>query len=909
MSDQLDREVAETQDGGVTVTSTAAELCTAAVSALPRSHGALGRYVLLHVVGRGGMGVVWEAFDTVLDRRIALKLLVPRMEASERVVVEARALARVQHPNVVTVHDAGVYDADGFELAYVAMELVTGRNLKGWLAEQPRAPAEVLAMFVLAGRGLEAAHAAGVIHRDFKPSNVLMSDDGRVRVSDFGLAVVGTPELGAVATAASATTRSSTPLAGTPRYMSPEQLEGVNADAASDQFAFCVSLYEAIYGEHPFDAPADASFEELRTRMSRLPKPPVRSRLGARLSPILQRGLAVDPAQRWSSMRELLAALEAARGMPGKRWLVAGAIAIAVAAVALVGWREATSPERACRSAAGAMETTWNPRTRDALAAEFAKAGAMGSEAWKLVAPALDAWAARWRSVRIEQCEADRNGTRPTPALTARRECLDRGLGELRGLVDAFGKPDETVVKYATRAAHALRPPESCLSAMTPVAELAAPPRDPAAVSQTRARIDRAASLRLVGKLHPAVEEAKAAAEEAKRIGWAPLTTDAQLELGRALVDTNQAAAATDAIYLALWSAEAVRDDMARVQAAIGLSVVSIAASEYNHAARWIRTARAIAAHLPADTALDIRLRYHEMRVAAWKNDFKQCVQLGEENLRIAETAKIDSADVNTTMISLARCYSSLEQGDKAVAYLERVLPLTKKLNGYYDQQTASTLTELGVQARRAGDPDKALRYYREALAVREHLAGPEDPDCAAVHNNVANVYRDLGRYDEARASLKRALDIFQKAYGPSSPAVAAAISGMGRIAMAEGKPAAAEPLFRQAVAIMRKKREPGHPDLLGDVALLAESLLAMHEPEALDLFEEVLAGTEKDGDATNGDKAYARFWAARARLELGIRREGAIELAEMSCKALDQKDWKSDYTACRAWLAAHGTK
>jgi tetratricopeptide (TPR) repeat protein len=352
-----------------------------------------------------------------------------------------------------------------------------------------------------------------------------------------------------------------------------------------------------------------------------------------------------------------------------------------------------------------------------------------------------------------------------------------------------------------------------------------------------------------------------------------------------------------------------VRDDMARVQAAMGLSEASVAASEFNHAARWNSTARAIAGHLPADTSLDIALRYREVRVAAWKNDIKECVQLGEENLRIAEAAKIESADVNATMISLARCYSSLEQRDKAVAYLERVLPLTKKLNGYYDQQTASTLSELGVQARRAGEHDKALRYYAEALAVREHIAGPEDPDCAAVHNNIANVYRDLKRYDEARASLKRALQIFQKAYGPNSPAVAAAISGMGRIAMAEGNPAVAEPLFRQAVAIVRKKREPGHPDLLGDVALLAESLLAMKKPEAIGLFEEVLAGTEKDGDATDGDKAYARFWAARARVELGIHREGALELAETSCKALDQKDWQSDHTACVEWLAAHATK
>src|SRR5690606_8739677 len=182
------------------------------------------------------------------------------------------------------------------------------------------------------------------------------------------------------------------------------------------------------------------------------------------------------------------------------------------------GWRGARGRDGAGRRAAAGMGASWSPGTRAALAAESAKAGVMGPEVWGLVATVLDDYAARWSSVRIEQCHAERNGARPTPALTARRECLDRRLGELRGLVDAFGKPDETVVKYATRAAHALRPPESCLSAMTPVGELAAPPSNPAAVSHTRTRIDRAASLRLVGKLLPAVEEAKAAAEEAERI-------------------------------------------------------------------------------------------------------------------------------------------------------------------------------------------------------------------------------------------------------------------------------------------------------------------------------------------------------------------------------------------------------
>ncbi len=894
----------------MTATATADASCDAAVAALPRSHGALGRYVLLHVVGRGGMGVVWEAFDTVLDRKIALKLLVPSAEMSGSVVVEARAMARVQHANVVTVHDAGLYESGGTELAYVAMELVAGCNLKEWLAERARTPEEVLATFLLAGRGIEAAHAAGVIHRDFKPSNVLLDDDGRVRVSDFGLAVLSAVDVGAGAAMENANTRSSLPLVGTPRYMSPEQLEGANAVAASDQFAFCVSLYEVIYGEHPFPRAEDATLAELRARMSQPPKPVVRSRLGGRLAPILLRGLAFDPAHRWGSMRELLDALEAARGMPGKRWLVAGAAAIAIAAVAFVGWREAASPERACRSAADEMTASWNPRTRDALAAAFARVGKLGPDAWKRVAPSLDDWTSRWRSTRISQCMADRNGESPTPALTARRDCLDRRLGELRGLLEVFGKPDQTVVLYAARAAHSLAPPENCMSASPHTGAAAATPRDLAAVAKTRARLDRAFSLRHVGKPVPAVEEATAAAEEAKTIGWPPLIAEVQGELGRALSDTNQIAAATEAFYQSLWSAELVRDDLNRLRAAVGMFIVTTSSHEYDQAERWTSTARAIAAHLPANPTLDVRLRYQDVRLAQLKNELKECVRLGEETLRVVEAAKIESPDVNMTMVAMARCYSGLEQRDKAVAYLERVLPRAKRLEGYYSQQTASTLTELGREARAAGNRDKALSYYREALAVREYLAGPEDPDCGVVHNNVANVLRDLKRYDEARASLERALEIYRKSYASDHPLIAKSINGMGRIEMAQGNAAAAEPYFRQGLAIMRKKRKPGHPELRADVALLAECLLAQRKPEALDLFEEALAGTEKDNDSTDGDKADARFWAARARVELGIRREGAMQIAEASCKALDQnEEWKDAHAACVAWLATHGGK
>ena len=201
------------------------------------------------------MGVVYSAFDDELDRHVALKLINPHGSATaahSRLVREARTMAKLQHPNVVAVYDAQTVG----ESVYVAMEHVPGPDLRAWRAARPRTLAEILSVFVQAGRGLAAAHAAGIIHRDFKPANVLVGDDGRTRVADFGLAMaLGAPmledEAGEVDDETSSRVTRSGELVGTPAYMSPEQHRREPATPLSDQFSFCVSLYEAVCGYRP----------------------------------------------------------------------------------------------------------------------------------------------------------------------------------------------------------------------------------------------------------------------------------------------------------------------------------------------------------------------------------------------------------------------------------------------------------------------------------------------------------------------------------------------------------------------------------------------------------------------------------------------------------------------------------
>jgi eukaryotic-like serine/threonine-protein kinase len=271
----------------------------------------IGRYLVRHELGRGGMGVVYSAFDPHLHRDVALKLLRSDIFGDDRsawegrLLREARAMAQLADPHVVVVHDVGTFEGHVF----VAMELVKGRTLREWQAERERSLDEILDAFLQAGRGLRAAHRAGLVHRDFKPANVLVGDDGRVRVTDFGLV---RPERSDDVPASdaphlTALTRTGG-VVGTPAYMSPEQFRREEADARSDQFSFSVALYEALYGERPFRA---GNVKELAVAVitGRRRSLPRGVNVPSTVRDALLRGLATDPSARFPSMDAMLEVL------------------------------------------------------------------------------------------------------------------------------------------------------------------------------------------------------------------------------------------------------------------------------------------------------------------------------------------------------------------------------------------------------------------------------------------------------------------------------------------------------------------------------------------------------------------------------------------------------------------------
>jgi tRNA A-37 threonylcarbamoyl transferase component Bud32 len=429
------RRVGSDREQELARTATAA--ASGAMDDPPVSLGAtLGRYRLERELGAGAMGVVHAAFDPDLERRIALKVLkaaTAAAQARDRLLREARAMARLSHPNVVTVYEVGTAGGRDF----VAMELIHGGSLAEWLRAARRPPAAILDAFLAAGRGLAAAHAAGIVHRDFKPHNVLRSRDGRIVVTDFGLAreAHGAPSAALDATlpaSAMSTTGGSSSssllagltvtgsLLGTPAYMAPEQWSGGAVTQATDQFAYCVALWEALAGARPYPGP---TVDDLRAQIARGPAALDASRIPRRIRGLLRRGLDPDPARRWPSMEALLARLVRVQRRPGIALALAAGALAAIAALVFAP-RGGDAPVALCDPPARDVATVWSPAIRAQLQAAT-------SDAHVAV---LDTAYWGWRAARGPACGA------PPQVRQAQLTCLDGVLARFDALRQAFAR-------------------------------------------------------------------------------------------------------------------------------------------------------------------------------------------------------------------------------------------------------------------------------------------------------------------------------------------------------------------------------------------------------------------------------------------------------------------------------------
>jgi len=470
----------------------------------------LGRYHLLEMIGAGGMGVVWGAFDPELDRRVAIKLVKAELsEARERILAEGKALAKLSHPNVVTVHDVGVVD----EQIYIVMEWVRGQNLRAYCKE-PRTIRELVALYRAAGEGLSAAHRAGLIHRDFKPDNAMVGDDGRVRVLDFGLARGEVRAPGASSDGEAAESSGLTRGAGTPRYMPPEQAEGRELTPAADQYAFCVSLREALAGR----AGADRSADVPRW-----------------LDELLARGTAREAAHRFESMDALLHALARDPATVWRRRLIAaGAIAAAGAAFAVGTLRGGGAELERCAGGRDEVARVWNDGVRERMAAHLRGLGPYGTQEAARLAGELSEYGARWAAAHRGACLANERGEL-TPQLYERDlGCLSRAHAALETVVEVLAQVPADRLPSAIVASQSLPDGSRCLSD----AQTSAVDPPPAALAAQLAVLGddvARASVLAVARDPRAVEAAERASARAAALGYLPLIASARLAEGRAL--------------------------------------------------------------------------------------------------------------------------------------------------------------------------------------------------------------------------------------------------------------------------------------------------------------------------------------------------------------------------------------
>jgi len=390
----------------------------------------LGKYKLERLLGEGGMGQVWSARDPDLQRSVAIKVLKfakASVTLRQRLLREAVAMAKLKHPNVLTVYEVGtVGDRD-----FIAMELVEGLTLDDWLSHRPPIE-EVWSAILAAGRGLAAAHDAGVVHRDFKPHNVLRSKDGRVLVSDFGLArgVINEEESAAADAIDLSDSVLDAPLThtgaliGTPAYMAPEQYRGEPPDARTDQFAFCVTAWQAFTGERPFKG---STLDEMKKAVgggvSHLTLAPERA-----VRAILSRGLDPKPDARWPSLEVLLEELIKAERIPRRRRLLyaaSAALVMIAAAIAFVAMRRGTSVANACDAPEKAFAVAWSPTTRSAV-----QRASAGSPGFDKVASTIDLVQDRWVASYQKACRS-----RNARVFPERIRCLEGLRDQASGVI------------------------------------------------------------------------------------------------------------------------------------------------------------------------------------------------------------------------------------------------------------------------------------------------------------------------------------------------------------------------------------------------------------------------------------------------------------------------------------------
>jgi hypothetical protein len=697
---------------------------------------AVGRYILLEPLGEGGMGVVYAAQDPELGRRVALKLLRPEMAVGEgsasefdgrsRLVREAHAMAKLSHPNVVAIYDSGMFE----DQVFLAMELVEGLTLRAWLAAAPRSWREILDVFLRAGRGLHAAHAAGLVHRDFKPDNVLIGSNGDVKVTDFGLARAAEPRSAQGAPRAESQDASigldplSTPLtragavSGTPAYMSPEQMLGGGTDARTDEFSFCVALYRSLYGELPFVGKLDPYGQ------NEIKPPPKGTAVPAWVRRPLLRGLAIRPEERYPDLHELLDALSDDPALKRRRAPWVAVVTVLVAAgmagtsLYLARARAASNP---CHDPEGKLAGVWDDAVRSRVRAAFEATGARDAASTVAYAEkAMDRASGAWLAAYQDACQATwERHTQPESALNLRLDCLEEQRFDLRAVAELMAHPDAKKLFSVIGSASTLPVPSECLDARAlSVIDQPAPERR-ARVDALRLRLAQGVALAGANKSADAIDILTPLPDEAVALDARSLEARAVLALAHAYANRSGGG----------------QDDHKKA------SELYLRAESLAEAARMD----------PLATEAAAELAMYKVALASPRADVDRALTRAEDDLR-----RVGNGGIAEYYVERAVSVVALFRGEntEAAVHARRAFALADSLFLSTSRESLSAANNLAAALEPLGQYDELVQLLRRASEASDAIMGPGSRRALVQQVNLVEVSFYLGRASEAQQAL-----------------------------------------------------------------------------------------------------------------------------------------------------------
>ena len=735
------------------------------------------QYEIVKPIGQGGMGVVYLARDRKLDRDVAIKVgYAMSPEALAFVEREARTLAKLAHPNVVVVHQVGEVDGRIF----IAMEYIP-ITARAWLASEQRSWRDVVGLYAAVGEGLAAAHAAGLVHRDFKPENVLVGTDRRPRISDFGLARASSEiEAGHVV--------------GTPGYMPPEQVAGDAVDAQADQYAFAVAVWEALFDERPT---ADPDVPSANPRGA--PRAVIAS---------LRRALATSASARWPDLASLVSALRASLDRRRNRWLAASAATLVVGAAGAFAAVQLVRDTPSCDTGETEIAAVWSPVRR---------AGFLFDDA---LVRFVDSRAKTWAITADAACKATRiDHTATAEVLDRRTLCLARAKTELDAALQMASRSREAAAQVLpfleTRTA-----PESCLAGGLGDEERP-PPGARAQLDKALDDVAQAEAAALDRGISDPLGRTERAVASARALGWRPLLAEALVGRGNVLLELGRPAEASKVLEEAAQLAIASRADDTAVKAYLRGATAMSAQERTAEADQLMTTARALWERIGKPPSLGWQLYSATTQLAYDQGHTKDAFAAVQMQISLGQVAFHSSSALATDYHDFAAML--LETGDlvRAAEVNGKAIQLYSESLGTDHPTVGKARVQAAYIAIRAGKPAEAVTQASAGLALIEDWYGPEDVRLVQPLTTLGDAYRWVGKLDLARTHLERALAIARRAT-PKDRTIELIEQNLAILAFSRGDLVEARTRGEAALAAAEQRLGPDHLALIDFLAVVA---------------------------------------------------------------------------------------